>query len=983
MMKRYFAGGLALLLALTLALPSSWRTLAEEPATASDLNGVVSIEADDTSAPGTAVPEADAAETAASAAGTPTPEPEDATAAPEVDAAETAASAAGTPTPEPTASAIPEGEDAAAEETPLSENGPAYFWEGENRHYGELAELIPLAQALGQPVYLASTEIYELPGWTLEQARGLALALDTGVFTEDTSWVVVLSATNPAGDGAENTVYLWVSVKVTAEVGSSGAPEENEDVLEMEIQVTAQGYEQQEPCAPTFTLTAIPALTAGQSYGVETEDGEILLLDGDTFTPDASGSYRFVAVDDTGTVLARSRAWEVIILTRTQEQEAEETGTPLPGGAADGVASTPAAPAVSTSTAVLSATPMAEETDTSASTAAVASTEVPTVTPASVAEEDAVQPSQPETVAEPELLVTAVDYTPGQLSDAAPTFMLSGKTVVDWYYAVSVDDGTPLALVGDRYTATASGTYTLRFYLMDGDGQQLAASAPYAVQLDFTTESAIRKQAWMADPEGSGEQVYGTLEGLLALAPERSTIYLLTGDTVILYGSASQLAGVQLAPDPGVFATGAYTVRATTVSPLDGSAGLFVYVEEVVEAGETPALTLQVQCDQALDGSWLTVPPTFTLSCAEGLPQGGTWAVRYNGGAPVAIAGASFTVTEEGEYTLSFAVLDAAGNIVAATEDESVRLDTAAPLVQVTVGENLTLTVTASDGISGVDGLSLDGGASWYPPMELGDGVWGLTFTASEAYTFPVGTILARDGAGHLTAYQEEVTLRSSQGNRGSFPGGGGGNSGSTVATTHASSDTTAVVAYDGVDLVVADEVMTTLVMGETELELYLRPDERLQAQLGEAYQPAFTASFTNWSEDDSMEPDTLLLAVSQEDLEQAGEDGAFTWDFNGAVYKTLAASGIDYLALQVGEQMTVLSTAGFTAGVRYAMFRAQGLSSQAFDYHVAMTETGETTLSVTVDGETWTLTDQEDGEFYYYDVYTGTLAELAQIMEG
>ena len=406
-------------------------------------------------------------------------------------------------------------------------------------------------------------------------------------------------------------------------------------------------------------------------------------------------------------------------------------------------------------------------------------------------------------------------------------------------------------------------------------------------------------------------------------------------------------------------------------------------MEETVEAGETPALTLQVQCDQALDGSWLTVPPTFTLSCAEGLPQGGTWAVRYNGGAPVAIAGASFTVTEEGEYTLSFAVLDAAGNIVAATEDESVRLDTSAPLVQATVGDNLTLTVTASDGISGVDGLSLDGGASWYPPMELGDGVWGLTFTASEAYTFPVGTILARDGAGHLTAYQEEVTLRSSQGNRGSFPGGGGGNSGSTVATTHASSDTTAVVAYDGVELVVADEVMTTLVMGETELELYLRPDERLQAQLGEAYQPAFTASFTNWSEDDSMEPDTLLLAVSQEDLEQAGEDGAFTWDFNGAVYKTLAASGIDYLALQVGEQMTVLSTAGFTAGVRYAMFRAQGLSSQAFDYHVAMTETGETTLSVTVDGETWTLTDQENGEFYYYDVYTGTLAELAQIMEG
>ena len=112
-------------------------------------------------------------------------------------------------------------------------------------------------------------------------------------------------------------------------------------------------------------------------------------------------------------------------------------------------------------------------------------------------------------------------------------------------------------------------------------------------------------------------------------------------------------------------------------------------------------------------------------------------------------------------------------------------------------------------------------------------------------------------------------------------------------------------------------------------------------------------------------------------------EDAAFTWDFNGTVYKKLAASGIDYLVLQVGDQVTALSTAGFAAGVRYTMYRAQGLSSEAFDYHVAMTEEGETTLSVTVAGETWLLTEEEGGAFYYYDVYTGTLEELAQAKEG
>lgn len=589
---------------------------------------------------------------------------------------------------------------------------------------------------------------------------------------------------------------------------------------------------------------------------------------------------------------------------------------------------------------------------------------------------------QPEALPEPELLVAAVDYTPDTLSDAAPTFILSGITGEDWYYAVSVDDAAPMALVGDRYTATASGTYTLRFYMMDGDGQTLATSAPYTVRLDFTTESSIRKQAWMENPDGSGP-VYGTLEGLLALAPTGSTIYLLTGDIIILSGGASQLSGVQLAADPGVFATSSCAVRVTTQSPLDGSAGLFVYVEEVTAGEETAALTLQAACDQVLDGSWLTTAPTFTLSSDVELPQGWTWAVRYDGGAPVTLAGNTFTAQEEGAYTLTFVVLDGAGQVAASTQDVTLQLDTTPPLVQATAGANLTLTVTASDAVSGIDGLSMDGGASWYPVTEMGEGVWGLTFTAAQAYTFAPGTIVARDGAGNLAAYEKEVTLQSSQGRPGGgFFGGGGGGSSSTVATTHATSDTTAVVAYDGVELVVADQPMSSLVMGETELELFLRPDESLLARLGEDYQPLFTATLSNWMEDASDTPDTLVLAVSQEDLAQA-EDAAFTWDFNGTVYKKLAASGIDYLVLQVGDQVTALSTAGFAAGVRYTMYRAQGLSSEAFDYHVAMTEEGETTLSVTVAGETWLLTEEEGGAFYYYDVYTGTLEELAQAKEG
>ena len=907
-MKRYFTGGLALLLALNLALPGSTVTLAEDMATSSDM---------------------DASMPTATATVMPT-----ATAAPTAEA-----------TAVPTATATPE----------VAANGPAYYLEGETRRYGELAELIPLAQALGQPVYLASAKVYELPGWTLEQASDLALALDTTVFPEENR-VVMLSETNPAGNSAENTVYLWVGFKLPVEEGSNGG--ESQEILEMELQVTPQNYDESNPCIPTFTLAAIPELTQGQTYGVEMDGVQAQPLEGNTYTPDASGSYRFVVLDEAGEVLARSRAWAV---TLSSGADTVPTATPT------------AEPTVEPT-----ATPTAEPAANSTATPTVEPDVNPTATPTS--EIAPVPTEQPEVLPEPELLVAAVDYTPDALSDAAPTFILSGITDADWYYAVSVDDAAPMALMGDRYTATASGTYTLRFYMMDGDGQTLATSAPYTVRLDFTTESSIRKQAWMGNPDGSGP-VYGTLEGLLALAPTGSTIYLLTGDIIILSGGASQLSGVQLAADPGVFATSSCAVRVTTQSPLDGSAGLFVYVEEVTAGEETAALTLQAACDQVLDGSWLTTAPTFTLSSDVELPQGWTWAVRYDGGAPVTLAGNTFTAQEEGAYTLTFVVLDGAGQVAASTQDVTLQLDTTPPLVQATAGANLTLTVTASDAVSGIDGLSMDGGASWYPVTEMGEGVWGLTFTAAQAYTFAPGTIVARDGAGNLAAYEKEVTLQSSQGRPGGGFSGGGGSS-STVATTHATSDTTAVVAYDGVELVVADQPMSSLVMGETELELFLRPDESLLARLGEDYQPAFTATLSNWMEDASDTPDTLVLAVSQEDLAQA-EDAAFTWDFNGTVYKKLAASGIDDLVLQVGDQVTALSTAGFAAGVRYTMYRAQGLSSEAFDYHVAMTEAGETTLSVTVAGETWPLTEEEGGAFYYYDVYTGTLEELAQAKEG
>lgn len=315
-MKRYFTGGLALLLALNLALPGSTVTLAEDMATSSDMDASMPT------ATATAMPTATA------------------TAAPTAEA-----------TAVPTATATPE----------MAANGPAYYLEGETRRYGELAELIPLAQALGQPVYLASAKVYELPGWTLEQASDLALALDITVFPEENR-VVMLSETNPAGNSAENTVYLWVGFKLSVEEGSNGG--ESQEILEMELQVTPQNYDESNPCTPTFTLAAIPELTQGQTYGVELDGVQAQPLEGNTYTPDASGSYRFVVLNEAGEVLARSRAWVVTLssgadtaptATPTAEPTVEPTATPTAEPAANSTATPTAEPAVEPT-----ATPTAE-----------------------------------------------------------------------------------------------------------------------------------------------------------------------------------------------------------------------------------------------------------------------------------------------------------------------------------------------------------------------------------------------------------------------------------------------------------------------------------------------------------------------------------------------------------------------------------------------------------------------------------------------
>ncbi|MBQ7487790.1 MAG: hypothetical protein IJT77_09895, partial [Clostridia bacterium] len=129
---------------------------------------------------------------------------------------------------------------------------------------------------------------------------------------------------------------------------------------------------------------------------------------------------------------------------------------------------------------------------------------------------------------------------------------------------------------------------------------------------------------------------------------------------------------------------------------------------------------------------------------------------------------------------------------------------------------------------------------------------------------------------------------------------------------------------------------------------------------------PTFTAQFTGWEEGNSG-VDTLILSAAQKE-----KDEDYVWVFSGTVYKKLAASGIEYMVMQAGDNSLAVSTSGFSGGTRYAMYRSSGMVSKDFTYAVTMdAASGAFEMDVTVDGTTYRMSDDQDSDFYYYDVYS------------
>ncbi|MDD3213685.1 MAG: hypothetical protein PHY64_08420 [Eubacteriales bacterium] len=353
--------------------------------------------------------------------------------------------------------------------------------------------------------------------------------------------------------------------------------------------------------------------------------------------------------------------------------------------------------------------------------------------------------------------------------------------------------------------------------------------------------------------------------------------------------------------------------------------------------------------------------------------------------------------TETTPYVMIFRVAD---------EDDStnyadsipyyVYYDDEAPVLLCKTGEDNTVYLYSVDAASGLSttemNVTLDASVPWpiweYSLSEFGQNVYWCSFIYNSAGIIPAGTLGVKDNVGNIAVWGEPITLTDNSGD-GSYDGGsssGGYSSGSTTRTVYYSASTyTTVTPYNGVDLVVETGAMDTLTIGDQALGLSLRRARGNTPNTDEEA-ASFNASFTDWNGDgaeltdaaDGDEAvDTLILTASDADAEQTEDGGyAYSWTFDGSVYKKLAASGIDYLVLSIGEQATALSTAGFTAGIRYNLYRAAGIASKDFVYTIRM-EGDDLKVQVSVDGETYEMTNDETSELYYYDLYNGTMEML------
>lgn len=530
-----------------------------------------------------------------------------------------------------------------------------------------------------------------------------------------------------------------------------------------------------------------------------------------------------------------------------------------------------------------------------------------------------------------------------------------------------------------------------------------------------------------------GGFAYGTLAELIAFAPVSSELHLrLTEEMEVREAPLKHLSQLVLMADEKVFTDAEYRVaiysespklaaetgvELTEVDPLPFAEALdedvmdiwflLVKVEPVATPSPTPTVEpeptenpieaqteLVVAVDDYRESQWSPVHPTFALS---GIPEGQNWsyAVVIYDERIFILSGDTYCPAEEGIYTVRFAILNEQGVVVDASENYMLQLDHTQPEVMGMIDESrdYTLIVDASDAMSGVQAISLDGGANWTD----WDGSQTFVFTAAGKMTLPAGMVQVRDVAGNVwISYEDYVLAKIPKYYYSGGGGGGGGNSTPPKQHAAATEETEVEERYDALELQLPEEPVSVLTVDGEELPLSLVLANAEGFEIPEDYLATFTAELAVWPKapeedeeatDEEPKHDTLILTAVEE--ENLGDRFEYRWKLNGEVCRLLKNSDIDYLVLKVGDELAVFPTEGFTGGTQFTELKMLGMSNKKFDYTIAMTfnldpdhipmlseydfsETCDLAVQVEVEEMKYVLTAEQKGEMYYYGVLLG-----------
>ncbi|MFQ9447534.1 MAG: hypothetical protein ACLR4A_09445 [Christensenellales bacterium] len=175
--------------------------------------------------------------------------------------------------------------------------------------------------------------------------------------------------------------------------------------------------------------------------------------------------------------------------------------------------------------------------------------------------------------------------------------------------------------------------------------------------------------------------------------------------------------------------------------------------EVTPEPTRTPGVTLEVTAEDYTPGVWTNITPTFTLS---GIPEGSeeyVYGVFICNEKLILLSNGNNTYmpTDEGWTSVRFAVLDKLGDVQALSDQYDMLLDFTPPDGPYLSGDDECKTVcyvTADDWLSGLNGISYDGGETW---DEYTDPEQEMSFLGDVGDTVEAGEICVRDNAGNIS----------------------------------------------------------------------------------------------------------------------------------------------------------------------------------------------------------------------------------------